>query len=182
MFAIFWWICHFWQLLAKFGNFCNPVVSSSCHPVILSSCHLVIFSSLHLVILSFCHLVSLAACQFVSLWAFQLVHLGACKLLHIRSMISFGGFLAECLPCFRPWALESNHYDFLWRARDGKRGFELQFQRDALNLQEVHPHLLFPLGHLCPLHLPSLLALAYSPSKLSCQHQRPGLPPCPPFG
>ena len=115
MFAIYWWICHFWQLLAKFGNFCNPVVSSSCHPVILSSCHLVIFSSLHLVILSFCHLVSLAACQFVSLWAFQLAHLGACELvLHIGSMISFGGFLAECLPCFYYFAcVSSGRLDYI---------------------------------------------------------------------
>ena len=66
----------------------------------LSSCHLVILSSLHLIILPFCHFVILAACQFASSLAFQIAHLGACEIvLHIRSMISFGGFLAECLPC-----------------------------------------------------------------------------------
>ena len=115
----FWHFCHNWQLLAAFGNFCHLVVlsssclviQSSCHPVILSSCHLDIFTSCHFVLLlsfqpgslSICQLVVLLACDLLSLWAFQLAHLGACQLVsHIKSMISFGGFLAECLPCSVP--------------------------------------------------------------------------------
>ena len=106
-FANFLQLCHFWQLLATFGNFCHPAVLS-CHHIIWWSGHIVIFTSCHSVLLSSCQsgslskcqLVNLQACELLSLWTFQLEHLGACELvLHIWSMISFGGFLAECLPC-----------------------------------------------------------------------------------
>ena len=97
----------FWQRLPSFREFAifdsfwqnlqTSVILLSCHPVILSSWHILISSSCHSVLLSSCQSGSLSI---VSLWAFQLAHLGACELvLHIRSMISFGGFLAECLPC-----------------------------------------------------------------------------------
>ena len=83
--------------LATFGNFCHAVVLSSCHPVILSYTYLSV--------LSFCPFVIFTACQVANFWASQLVsfsltHFRACELVwHIRGMISFGGFLAECLPC-----------------------------------------------------------------------------------
>ena len=83
---------------ATFGNFCDAVVLSSCHPVILSYTHLSV--------LSFCPFVIFTACQVANFWASQLVsfsltHFRACELVwHIRGMISFGGFLAECLPCY----------------------------------------------------------------------------------
>ena len=84
-----------WQLLATF------VILLYCPLVILSSRHSVLFSSCQSGSLSICQLVNFLACELLSLWTFQIVHLGACELvLHITSMISFGGFLAECLPCF----------------------------------------------------------------------------------
>ena len=83
-----------WQLLATF------VILLYCPLVILSSRHSVLFSSCQCGSLSICQLVNFLACELLSLWTFQIVHLGACELvLHITSMISFGGFLAECLPC-----------------------------------------------------------------------------------
>ena len=99
-----------WQRLPTFGDFCHPVVLTSCHSVILSSPHIVLSTSCYSVLLSscqfgslsICQLVNLLACELLSLWTFQFAHLGTCELvLHIRSMISFGGFLAECLPYFR---------------------------------------------------------------------------------
>ena len=91
------------QHLPTFGdfaisdNFCNIwQLLSSCCVVILSYCHLYTLSFCPFVILSVLQSVNLSACQFASLWSFQ----HTCELvLHIRSVISFGGFLAECLPC-----------------------------------------------------------------------------------
>ena len=99
-------IGNFWRLVAIFGYFCHlfiPVgnilrLLTSCHIVNYTSCHSVLLPSCQSGSLSICQLVNFAACELLSLWSFQLA--SACKLvLHIRSMISFGGFLAECLPC-----------------------------------------------------------------------------------
>ena len=99
------YLCHFRQLLATLATFvillyCPLVILSSCHIVILSSRHFVLFSSCQSGSLSICQLINCLACELLSLWTFHIAHLRACKLvLHITNMISFGGFLAECLPC-----------------------------------------------------------------------------------
>ena len=111
MFANFWWLCHFWQLFVTFVIllFYCPVMMSSCHIVIFTSCHSVLLSSCQSGILSICQFVNFPASELLSLRTFWLAHLRACELvLHIIK-ISFGGFLAECLPClflcffYVPW-------------------------------------------------------------------------------
>ena len=102
MFANFWWLCHFWQLFVTFVIllFYCPVMMSSCHIVIFTSCHSVLLSSCQSGILSICQFVNFPASELLSLRTFRVAHLRACELVLHIIMISFGGFLAECLPCF----------------------------------------------------------------------------------
>ena len=102
MFANFWWLCHFWQLFVTFVIllFYCPVMMSSCHIVIFTSCHSVLLSSCQSGILSICQFVNFPASELLSLRTFRLAHLKACELVLHIIMISFGGFLAECLPCY----------------------------------------------------------------------------------
>ena len=104
MFANFWWLCHFWQLFVTFVIllFYCPVMMSSCHIVIFTSCHSVLLSSCQSGILSICQFVNFPASELLSLRTFRVAHLRACELVLHIIMISFGGFLAECLPCYMP--------------------------------------------------------------------------------
>ena len=95
----------FWQNLPTFGHF--AIFDNFWQ--LLSSCCL---SSCHPVILSYCLPYILSFCPFAILSVWQPVNFLACELvLHIGSMISFGGFLAECLPCCLTWmsALENQN-------------------------------------------------------------------------
>ena len=111
----------FWQhfatfdnVLAKFGEICQHLATLLFLTTfgniwqLLSSCCL---SSCHPVILSYCLPYILSFCPFAILSVWQPVNFLACELvLHIRSMISFGGFLAECLPCFL--SLKARNHNF----------------------------------------------------------------------